>query len=403
MANRSTVCSSTTRRIHVPLIIKQAGGTGAGRRIADVVQHVDLAPTILDLAKAPIPGNLRGRSLTPILDGTGTLREQAVYSEAWYARTHFGWSELTSADDRGATDTSGRPRRSCTISSAIRASATTSAPRQTERAAGAAGRPRRVEPRARHRSRRSTRKTSARLSNDTERPPSSPKQHSWAQAIVLLEGIVRDEPQLIEVWNAACAESRRAWIDSAWPSTPTSTSPSSRRPMPSPLFGAAAALLKLNKLDEARLQAEAAAERAPDGHDAGDGARAARADCPGAPRCGRSQARSGTDCPGRPQAADGRLRRRASALRSRQVLGGVAALRAGSSRRWAKNAGAVIEDLPFYAGDTLSPPGTFLRSRGRVRRAAARGSAPCTGPAPAWRWCTSKRGGPTKPNRRPLR
>ena len=60
--------------IHVPLIVKQAGGAGAGRRIADVVQHVDLVPTILDLAKAPIPGNLRGRSLTPILDGTGTLR-----------------------------------------------------------------------------------------------------------------------------------------------------------------------------------------------------------------------------------------------------------------------------------------------------------------------------------------
>ncbi len=51
---------------------------------------------ILALAKAPADsGNLRGRSLTPILDGTGNLPEQAVYSEAWYARTHFGWSELT--------------------------------------------------------------------------------------------------------------------------------------------------------------------------------------------------------------------------------------------------------------------------------------------------------------------
>src|SRR5580765_1562287 len=51
--------------IHVPLIIKQEGNAGAGRRIADLVQHIDLVPTILDLVKAPGGGNLRGRSLKP--------------------------------------------------------------------------------------------------------------------------------------------------------------------------------------------------------------------------------------------------------------------------------------------------------------------------------------------------
>src|SRR5205823_1955839 len=48
--------------IHVPLIIKQEGNAGAGRRVADVVQHIDLVPTMLDLVKAPDPGRLRGRS-----------------------------------------------------------------------------------------------------------------------------------------------------------------------------------------------------------------------------------------------------------------------------------------------------------------------------------------------------
>jgi arylsulfatase A-like enzyme/Flp pilus assembly protein TadD len=81
--------------IRVPLIIRQPGGEGGGRRVTDLVQHIDLVPTILDLAKAPIPGHLRGRSLKPLLDGTGRLREQAIYSEALYARYHFGWSELT--------------------------------------------------------------------------------------------------------------------------------------------------------------------------------------------------------------------------------------------------------------------------------------------------------------------
>ena len=85
--------------IHVPLIVKQEGNTGAGRRIADLVQHIDLVPTILDLVKAPRVGSLRGRSLKPVLEGTGTLPPPTVYSEALYARYHFGWSELTSLTD----------------------------------------------------------------------------------------------------------------------------------------------------------------------------------------------------------------------------------------------------------------------------------------------------------------
>src|SRR6516225_6598295 len=57
--------------IHVPLIIKQESNVGAGRRVSDPVQHIDLVPTILDLVKAPGAANLRGRSLKPILEGTG--------------------------------------------------------------------------------------------------------------------------------------------------------------------------------------------------------------------------------------------------------------------------------------------------------------------------------------------
>ena len=79
--------------IRVPLIIKQESNVGAGRRISDLVQHVDLVPTILDLVKAPVPDNLRGRSLKPLLEDTGRLRERPVYAEALYAHNHFGWSE----------------------------------------------------------------------------------------------------------------------------------------------------------------------------------------------------------------------------------------------------------------------------------------------------------------------
>ncbi|HYM24982.1 MAG TPA: sulfatase-like hydrolase/transferase [Vicinamibacterales bacterium] len=81
--------------IHVPLIVKQPASAGSGRRIADVVSHVDVVPTILDFVHAPSPGNLRGQSLVPALRGGGHPSERAVYSEAMYARYHFGWSELT--------------------------------------------------------------------------------------------------------------------------------------------------------------------------------------------------------------------------------------------------------------------------------------------------------------------
>ncbi len=86
--------------VHVPLVIKLAAGAGAGRRIADLVQQIDLAPTILDLARAPIPGNLRGRSLKALLDGSGPLRPAAVYSEALLGRYHFGWSGIWSLTDQ---------------------------------------------------------------------------------------------------------------------------------------------------------------------------------------------------------------------------------------------------------------------------------------------------------------
>lgn len=88
--------------VHVPLIVKLPGARRAGRRIRDVVQHVDLLPTLLDVSGVPLPGGLDGVSLRPLLDGAaGTARARPVYAEGLYARHHFGWSELYSmTDDR---------------------------------------------------------------------------------------------------------------------------------------------------------------------------------------------------------------------------------------------------------------------------------------------------------------
>ena len=84
--------------LHVPLIIKPGASDHPGRRVPTLVQHVDLVPTILDLAKAPIPSSLPGRSLRPLLEG-GTLPDRVAYSESLFAHNQFGWSPLTTVTD----------------------------------------------------------------------------------------------------------------------------------------------------------------------------------------------------------------------------------------------------------------------------------------------------------------
>ena len=84
--------------LHVPLIIKQPGGDGARRRVGVPVQHIDLVPTILDLARAPGAGGLRGRSLLPLFGG-GSVPAAAIYAESLYGEYRFGWAPVTSVID----------------------------------------------------------------------------------------------------------------------------------------------------------------------------------------------------------------------------------------------------------------------------------------------------------------
>lgn len=85
--------------MRIPLLVKLPGGTGAGTRRREPVQHIDLMPTLLSLTRVNAPVDLRGRDLTPLLRGTGSITPQGIYAEALYARYHFGWSELTSLTD----------------------------------------------------------------------------------------------------------------------------------------------------------------------------------------------------------------------------------------------------------------------------------------------------------------
>jgi tetratricopeptide (TPR) repeat protein len=99
------------RSLRVPLIVKQPGEAGAGRRVPLPVQHIDLLPTLLDLVRAPMPSGLRGRSLRAILDKTsGFVPDQPIYAELLAPSLRFDGRPLFALSNasyrlvRGATD-----------------------------------------------------------------------------------------------------------------------------------------------------------------------------------------------------------------------------------------------------------------------------------------------------------
>lgn len=78
--------------LRVPLLVARPDGAGAGRVIGATVRHVDIAATLLNLAGLN-SDDTDGAPLVPDLPGGSRV----AYSETWYPRLHFGWSELASA------------------------------------------------------------------------------------------------------------------------------------------------------------------------------------------------------------------------------------------------------------------------------------------------------------------
>jgi arylsulfatase A-like enzyme len=71
--------------IHVPLVVLLPGREHAGEVIDDPVSLVDLYPTLLDLLGLPVPGDLPGRSLVPLIEA-GQWPPGPVFSEVWDER-----------------------------------------------------------------------------------------------------------------------------------------------------------------------------------------------------------------------------------------------------------------------------------------------------------------------------
>jgi choline-sulfatase len=83
--------------VRVPLVLRLPGAAHAGLRVSATAAQVDLPATLLDLAGVPAAG-MDGLSLRPAI-AAGGAPSRPVYSETFYPRYHFGWSELLSATE----------------------------------------------------------------------------------------------------------------------------------------------------------------------------------------------------------------------------------------------------------------------------------------------------------------
>ena len=72
--------------IRIPLIIRdpRPGAGGRGRHAEQMALNIDLAPTMLDFAGAPIPERMQGKSLVPIVGGSDQPLRDDWYYEHFY-------------------------------------------------------------------------------------------------------------------------------------------------------------------------------------------------------------------------------------------------------------------------------------------------------------------------------
>ncbi len=86
--------------VHVPLIIVTPFKELQGISRSGVVSLVDIMPTVLELAGTEIPAQVQGESLVSRFERDLDTDLGFAYSETYYPRFHYGWSELKSIQDR---------------------------------------------------------------------------------------------------------------------------------------------------------------------------------------------------------------------------------------------------------------------------------------------------------------
>jgi arylsulfatase A-like enzyme/Tfp pilus assembly protein PilF len=85
--------------IHVPLIIVTPFPEVQGVVSPEVATLSDVLPTVCDMAGLTVPSEVQGKSLLPAFFGRRRKDTPLAYSETYYPRFHFGWSDLKCVQD----------------------------------------------------------------------------------------------------------------------------------------------------------------------------------------------------------------------------------------------------------------------------------------------------------------
>lgn len=85
--------------LNVPLTVSRPGLPQAGAAVRELTTHADVLPTLCDLAGIPAPPDRDGRSLRPLLEGTGGWRRDAVFAE-YYSKQRWANPARAVRDDR---------------------------------------------------------------------------------------------------------------------------------------------------------------------------------------------------------------------------------------------------------------------------------------------------------------
>ena len=85
--------------IHVPLIIVTPFPKNQGLVSQGVVSLADIMPTVCEMTGIPIPSQVQGHSLVPAFFNPKRTPRALAYSETYYPRFHYGWSELRSVQN----------------------------------------------------------------------------------------------------------------------------------------------------------------------------------------------------------------------------------------------------------------------------------------------------------------
>jgi arylsulfatase A-like enzyme/Tfp pilus assembly protein PilF len=82
--------------IRVPLIIRFPENKFQGSVITNQVRSIDIMPTILNMLGGRSPESVQGESMLPLILGKQGGEALSAYSETYWPRYHYGWSELKS-------------------------------------------------------------------------------------------------------------------------------------------------------------------------------------------------------------------------------------------------------------------------------------------------------------------